>query len=189
MVQLVLALPVFGASGVAPKAKLMPLRLVEDIGSYLEAKAFIWAADHGADVISCSWGPKDSSWADSHKGMDERKVIPMPASTRLALDYAREKGRNGKGCVIVFAAGNGNESVDLDMYASNKNVMAVASCNDRGKRCVYSDFGQSIWCCFPSGDIYDFHLNPGSLQQRGMVFTMKTWFEIYVKPAGNRLLN
>ncbi|MGX5056789.1 S8 family peptidase [Enterobacter asburiae] len=151
---------IFGASGVAPQARLMPLRLVEDIGSYLEAKAFIWAVDHGADIISCSWGPKDSVWANSHKNNETRKIMPMPASTRLALEYAREKGRNGKGCIIVFAAGNGNESVDRDMYASNENVIAVASCNDRGKRCVYSDYGKAIWCCFPSGDLYDFHLNP-----------------------------
>jgi hypothetical protein len=32
----------------------MPLRLVSGLGSQDEADAVAWAADHGADVISCS---------------------------------------------------------------------------------------------------------------------------------------
>jgi subtilisin family serine protease len=69
-----------------------------------------------------------------------------------AMDYAIMNGRNGKGCVICFAAGNGNESIEKDGYANYDNVIAVAACNDTGKRCVYSDYGASVWCCFPSGD-------------------------------------
>ena len=61
-------------------------------------------------------------------------------------------GRGGKGCVILFAAGNGNESVDNDGYASYPKVIAVAACNDRGRRSVYSDFGNAVWCAFPSND-------------------------------------
>ena len=37
----------FGASGVAPKSKLMPIRLVSGLGSQDEADAFVWAAEHG----------------------------------------------------------------------------------------------------------------------------------------------
>ena len=40
---------------VAPKARLMPIRLASGLGSQAEADAFEWAADHGADVISCRW--------------------------------------------------------------------------------------------------------------------------------------
>ena len=57
-----------------------------------------------------------------------------------------------RGASILFAAGNGNESVDLDGYASYEKVLAVAACNDRGKRSVYSDFGNAVFCCFPSND-------------------------------------
>jgi len=70
----------------------------------------------------------------------------------LAIEYAITKGRGGKGCAIVWAAGNGNESVDNDGYASNPNVIAVAACNDKGKRSVYSDKGRAVWCSFPSND-------------------------------------
>lgn len=140
-----------GASGVAPNARLMPIRLTSGLGSVREAEAFRWAADNGADVISCSWGPTDGRW---HQPNDPRhnQVVPLPASTKLAIDYCLANGRGGKGCVILFAAGNGNESVDNDGYASNPSVIAVAACNDRGKRSVYSDFGRAVWCAFPSSD-------------------------------------
>jgi subtilisin-like proprotein convertase family protein len=80
-------------------------------------------------------------------------VFQLPPSTRLAIDYAVANGRGGKGCVVFFAAGNGNESVDNDGYASYEKVVAVAACNDRGMRSVYSDFGAAVWCAFPSNDI------------------------------------
>lgn len=140
-----------GASGVAPKARLIPIRLQSGLGSQREAEAFKWAADNGADVISCSWGPPDGRWY-SPNDPRHHQMVPLPASTRLAIEYAVTRGRGGKGCVILFAAGNGNESVDHDGYASCDLVIAVAACNDRGRRSVYSDFGKAVWCAFPSND-------------------------------------
>lgn len=140
-----------GASGVAPQARLMPIRLASGLGSQREADAFKWAVDHGADVISCSWGPPDGRWWDLGDPRHQQRFA-LPASTKLALDFATNHGRGGKGCVVLFAAGNGNESVDLDGYASYERVVAVAACNDRGRRSVYSDFGNAVWCAFPSND-------------------------------------
>jgi subtilisin family serine protease len=140
-----------GASGVAPLAQLMPIRLMSGLGSIREAQAFRWAADNGADVISCSWGPEDGRWWDPNDPRHQR-AVQLAASTRDAIEYAVTSGRKGKGCVVLFAAGNGNESVDNDGYASYEKVIAVAACNDRSKRSVYSDFGQAVWCAFPSND-------------------------------------
>lgn len=142
----------FGASGVAPKARLLPIRLASGLGSQAEADAFIWAAQNGADVISCSWGPADGNWWDPNDPLHQQ-VVPLPDSTRLAIDWAINNGRNGKGCVITWAAGNGNESVDNDGYSSYEKVIAVAACNDSGKKSAYSDFGRAIWCAFPSNDL------------------------------------
>jgi len=140
-----------GASGVAPEAKLMPIRLRAGLGSMLEADAFAWASDNGADVISCSWGPTDGAWWD-HDDPRHTYFVPIPDATRYAIEYAIEKGRDGKGCVIVWAAGNGRENIAFDGYASYPKVIAVAASNDTDRRSVYSDFGDDIWCCFPSGD-------------------------------------
>jgi len=140
-----------GASGVAPEARLMPIRLSSGLGSQNEANAFVWAADHGADVISCSWGPPDGDWWDVTDPVHNKKV-PLPANTKLAMDYVFANGRGGKGCVVLFAAGNGRERVENDGYASYGPIIAVAACNDRGLQSVYSDFGAAIWCAFPSSD-------------------------------------
>lgn len=145
------------AAGVAPAAKLMPIRL-GGIGSIAEAKAFKWAADHGADIISCSWGPMDGSWWNPNDPLHFSQAR-LPDSAKAAIDYAIEKGRDGKGCIITWAAGNGNENVKFDEYASYPRVIAVAACNDRGKRSVYSDFGDAVWCCFPSNDFHFPKLN------------------------------
>lgn len=140
-----------GASGVAPAARLMSIRHVASLGSQAEAEAFRWAADEGADVISCSWGPPDSPWWQADHPL-RHEVVRMPPSTQLALQYAARQGRAGKGCVVFFAAGNGNESVDNDGYASHPLVLAVAACNDSSRRSVYSDTGRALFCAFPSGD-------------------------------------
>lgn len=150
----------FDSSGVAPDAQLIPIRLSNGtgVGSMAEHDAIVWAVDNGADVISCSWGPRDGAWWDPD---DPRHFdhTPLPDLVRTALEYATEHGRGGKGCVITWAAGNGNESVDNDGYASSDYVMAIAACNDRSKRSVYSDYGHAIWCAFPSND-FAFHDRP-----------------------------
>jgi hypothetical protein len=139
------------ASGVAPGAVFMPVRLSSNLGSIAESNAFKWATDHGADIISCSWGPEDGNWSDPDDPVHTTQV-DMPDSTRLAMDYAVSSGRNGKGCIITFAAGNGREDIKFDGYASYHKVIAVAACNDTNKRSVYSDYGSSVWCSFPSSD-------------------------------------
>ena len=139
-----------GVSGVAPRASLMPLKLTRPLGTRAEADAFFWAADQGADIISCSWGPPEGHWADPTDARHSQE-FPLAASTRLAIEYAATKGRQGKGCVIFFGAGNGNESVDNDGYASHPMVIAVGACNDQNRRSGYSDYGKALWCFFPSG--------------------------------------
>jgi len=136
------------ASGVAPMARLIPIRS-GGLGSFSEAKAFAWAADHGADIISCSWGPPDGIWYDPNDPA-HRIPFPLPDSSSLAIDYALKKGRNGAGCLLVWAAGNGNEEIHYDGYASLPTILAVAACDYKEKRSPYSDFGQNIACCFPS---------------------------------------
>ena len=79
----------YGASGVAPDAKLMPLRLVSGLGSIDEAEAFTWAADNGADVISCSWGPTDGEWWNpDDPAHEQHRAAPR-------LDAAGDRLRHG----------------------------------------------------------------------------------------------
>ena len=136
------------APGVAPLAKLIPIRIT-GLGSVLQAEAIYWAVNQGADIISCSWGPPDGNISNPS---DDNFHFPLPDHTRLAFAYAAKYGRNGKGCAIVFAAGNGNEPAKHDGYVSNRNVFAISAVNYKNRPTQYSDYGKPIICAFPSGD-------------------------------------
>ena len=162
-----------GASGTAPEATLIPIRLQSGLGSMAEANAFAWATDHGADVISCSWGPADGEWWNPGDPVHHRRTV-LPDSTRLAMEYALTKGRSGRGCIILFAAGNGNEDTKNDGYVAYPGVITVAACNDTGRRSVYSDYGDSIWVAFPSGDYAWKPFNHDAPLSQGLYTTDRT---------------
>ncbi len=85
----------------------MPIRLASGLGSINEADAFKHAADNGADVISCSWGPADGDGsipAIHFTIMSNR--FRRALETHLSMHHSR---RGGKGCVVLFAAGNGRD--------------------------------------------------------------------------------
>ena len=135
-----------GSAGVAPNCRIMPIRLIT-FGATLadEAEAFMWAANNGADVISNSWGPPDNVPATDPSQL-------LPTSTKDAIDFATTNGRGGKGCVVLFAAGNGAENMDSDGYASYPKVIAVGATDNRDSQASYSDFGASLDIVAPGGD-------------------------------------
>ncbi|NPV63857.1 MAG: S8 family serine peptidase [Methanotrichaceae archaeon] len=128
------------ALGAAPGCSLIAVRYPDFLGSADEADMFRWAKDHDSDVISCSWGPEDGTGA----------VDPLPDNVRAAINYCATQGRSGRGIPIFWAAGNGNESVSNDGYASNPDVMAIAASSNNDRRSPYSDFGTEIFICAPS---------------------------------------
>lgn len=136
------------AYGVAPNATLIPIR-ISGLGSVLQSEAFYWAREQNADVISCSWGPPDGNiFTDK----DNDFLFPIPDHTDLAIRYVTSHGRKGKGTVVVFAAGNGNEPIKNDGYASHECVIAVGAVGQTDQPTIYSDYGAPMLCCFPSGD-------------------------------------
>ena len=133
-----------GVSGACPECTLIPIRM--DMMTYsLDSAAiesFEWAADHGADIISNSWGPED--------GTGEK--VNMNTTLKNLVAKLATEGRNGKGIIILFAAGNGEESIETDGFASNPNVFAIGATNAGGNRSYYSDYGPSLDFMAPSGD-------------------------------------
>jgi subtilisin family serine protease len=123
-------------------------RALSVVQPYREARAIQWAAEHGADIISNSWGPPDGY---AKYGF----AYPMDDITRLALAYAIDQGRDGKGCIVCWAAGNGNESTSFDGYASHPQVLTVTACTMDEKRAPYSDYGPEVDICAPGGGYKD----------------------------------
>jgi hypothetical protein len=125
-----------GACGVAPLCQFIPIKLEVLSDDDAEARAFDHAVANGAAVINCSWGPYDDY---------SREPWPIPRIVTLAIDHAY---RND--VCVVFAAGNGNEAIASDGYASHPHVIAVAASTDQNTRAYYSDFGEAVWVCAPS---------------------------------------
>ncbi|MEU6759688.1 type VII secretion-associated serine protease mycosin [Streptomyces sp. NPDC046685] len=121
-----------GVLGIAPQAKILPVRVILEEGDPGRAQARVskggaladgirWAADHGADVINLSLGD-DSDSAHHEAGEDE------------AVQYALAKG-----VVVVASAGNGGESGDRVSYpAAYPGVIAVTAVDRRGKKAAFS---------------------------------------------------
>lgn len=121
-----------GVAGIAYKASLMPVRVLNKSGSgsYSDvADGIRWAADHGADVINLSLGG------------------PTPSSVlRDAVAYAY-----GKGVVVVAAAGNENTAVGYPA-AYDDYVIAVGATRYDETRASYSNYGSSLDIVAPGGD-------------------------------------
>lgn len=103
-----------GIAGAAPSASLLLVRVSDSLGDIyddLSAAGIVWAADHGADVISMSYGAQSAS--DS------------PAE-RKAIQYAQRKG-----VVLVASAGNSPSSTP-NYPAASDGVIAVGATNTLG---------------------------------------------------------
>lgn len=132
-----------GVSGTAPEATLVGLRLIAEPTTDLQdADAFL----HQSDLIaikSNSWGPYDTAFGAQGPG-------PL---AQTAIESAITDGRNGKGTVFLWAAGNGNGSGDdsnYDGWANSPQVIAVSAINDKGRASWYSEPGANILVCAPS---------------------------------------
>ena len=109
-----------GIRGVAPNARLMSIsnrfQPAPNIRQQV-ASGINWAVQNGADVISNSWGSDDliSTLIDD------------------AITNAITNGRNGLGCIVVFASGNDNRAVN---YPANSNpaILAVGAISPCGQR-------------------------------------------------------
>ncbi|MFE5871288.1 type VII secretion-associated serine protease mycosin [Streptomyces roseifaciens] len=121
-----------GVVGVAPEARILPVRVILEDGDPSRAKArsgrgsaladgIRWAADHGADVINLSLGD------------DSDTAHPEPKED-AAVQYAL-----GKGAVVVASAGNGGEQGDHVSYpAAYPGVIAVTAVDRYGSRAAFS---------------------------------------------------
>ncbi|MFJ4877588.1 type VII secretion-associated serine protease mycosin [Streptomyces sp. NPDC088745] len=121
-----------GVLGVAPEAKVLPVRVIlegtdpsrdkarESRGNAL-AEGIRWAVDQGADVINLSLG-------------DDSESAHPEAEEDAAVQYALRKG-----AVVVASAGNGGEKGDHISYpAAYPGVIAVTAVNAAGTHASFS---------------------------------------------------
>ena len=123
--------------GVAPKVKIVRVNIFEPNTSNDEIGDGIrWSADNGADVLSNSWGYTQSGFT-------------WPNITN-AINYARSNGRSGKGCIVVFAAGNTGSFIQFP--ATVTGVLCVSALSKYGSITGYSSRGSRIDISAIGGD-------------------------------------
>ncbi|NJO28911.1 MAG: S8 family serine peptidase [Richelia sp. SL_2_1] len=162
-----------GIAGVAPGCAFMPIRTSGFLDDESIEAIFDWALEKGASVISCSWGAA-------------AVYFPLSLRQRAAITRAATKGRNGKGCVILFAAGNANRPINGTVYESgwvkdivtgktrwlsgftaHPDVITVSASTSLNKKAAYSNWGSNISICAPSNNA-----QPGMwFEQTGFIYT------------------
>ena len=132
-------------AGVAPDATIVPISNRTDLMSSLSSEKWAnginWAVVHDVDVISCSWGAYSIGLLDD------------------AIQNAFTNGRQGKGCVVVFATGN--DSINSVSYPANSNekILAVGAIDSTGVRAPFSNYGMELDLVAPGVHILSTVLN------------------------------
>lgn len=111
-----------GVAGVAPDAKVMPIKVLEDGSGQTEdiAAGIRYAADNGADVINLSLGGLPGTQIFSILGLD--------TTTKDAIQYARDKG-----ALTVAAAGNTSTLLCNDPAFSSDSICVGATDENAAK--------------------------------------------------------
>lgn len=130
-----------GISGACPACRVRCVRLVTDMPVSLDAhiKAFNFAFDTKAAVVSNSWGFADP--------------IPVPTLMRQALDNLFDNGRDGKGALIFFAAGNDNREIGDEELTGVHGVTAIGAINHFFDKTFFTNYGASLDLVAPVGTL------------------------------------
>lgn len=119
-----------GIASLASGVTLMGVRVSDNTGNNLNSapKGVLWAVDHGAKVISMSFGSETYS-------ITEEKIY-------------KELVQQG----IILVAAAGNKGVNVPNYPANYDgIICVGSVNSDGKRSSFSNFGDWVDVWAPGG--------------------------------------
>lgn len=157
-----------GIAGIAGSARIMPIRIAYDDGdgNWVTTDSWIaggiaWAENHGADVLSNSWGGGSPS-----------------NTVTNAINSALNNGRNGRGSVVVFATGNNNSAISYPATLNQViSVGALSPCDERksptscdGENWWGSNFGSQIDISAPGVHMYSTDIQGSAGYSQGDYF-------------------
>ncbi|WP_312765833.1 S8 family serine peptidase [Epilithonimonas sp.] len=136
--------------GVAPKSKIIPIShdlkkdtndaIVLNTFSAQLASGISWAWEmENADIINNSWY-SSAGWLDSQLLED-------------AIINAMEYGRDGKGCIVVFSAGNNGSNV-LYPGSFDDRIITVGAIASNGAKASFSAYGTKLDVVAPGVGIW-----------------------------------
>ncbi|MEK8031006.1 S8 family peptidase [Ideonella sp. DXS29W] len=135
-----------GITGAAPKAKILPVRVVGRCGGYTSdiIDGMMWAA--GLPVAGVPKNPHPAKVINLSLG----SVTACSKAFQAAVTAVREAG-----AVVVAAAGNSDIDVARVSPAGCQGVVSVAASDREGKKAYYSNYGRRITVAAPGGDMQD----------------------------------
>ncbi len=136
-------------AGIAPGLSIMnvsypfsnfPKTVSEDLAAGIN-----WAVQYGAHILNNSWGDSGGLfYNDLHSNLLED-----------AIDNAIENGRNGLGCIVIFASGNDGHFYPLIDYPAyyRPEILVVGSVTSAGQRPDFSGYGTQLDIVAPGSAI------------------------------------
>ena len=118
--------------GVAYNARIGGLRILSKIITDEDEAVAMNYAYQDNQIYSCSWGPPDDG-----KSMDAPGLL-----IRKAMVNAIQKGRQGRGNIFVFAAGNGHgagDNCNFDGYTNSIFTITIGGIDRKGLHGYYSE--------------------------------------------------
>ncbi|MBU6427931.1 MAG: S8 family serine peptidase, partial [Cyanobacteria bacterium REEB65] len=134
-----------GVAGTAYGAKVLAIKALDSSGSGTDttlAPAILYAANHGANVISCSWG-----------STQDDPIIDQ------AIDEAVASG-----CIVVAAAGNNGNTTPF-YPAAHAGVLSVGATDTSDARASFSNYGPWVMTAAPGTGIISTY--PGNQYAQG----------------------
>jgi serine protease len=133
-----------GMAGAAPKAKILPVRVLGPCGGQVSdvADAILWAS--GAPV------------ADAPLNLNPARVINLSLGVTEACSRTFQDAidtATARGAVVVAAAGNEMAQASDSAPANCRNVISVAASGRSGALAPYSNFGAGVDITAPGGDM------------------------------------
>lgn len=137
---LIAALPFGVGAGIAPEAKIMAVRVLDNnlSSTFLSdaAQGIVYAIENGAQVLSSSWRVY-KSW-DGYEPSEENLLI-----LRKAIEYAEARG-------VIYVTAAGNEALNLEDeenkiypagFSGLKNMVVVTSSDRNDHLSLFSNYG------------------------------------------------
>ncbi len=141
-----------GVAGVAPRSTLVAYNALAT-GEDADVADALTRALSANQIYHNSWGSPDNG-----------RLNAAEQTFVNAIENGIVNGRQGKGAVYVFSAGNGgcyvldtnsncqsDDNSNFDGYVNKKGVIAACAVDDRGRAPSYTEPGANILICGPSG--------------------------------------
>lgn len=132
-----------GIAGACPDCSMLCVRFILAGGGLVPISSDLDVVreqmERGVDVSSNSWGYAEPT--------------PVPADVRAAYEDFFDEGRDGKGAIIVFAAGNDDREISDDELEAVRGILSVGAVTNLEETAQFSNRGAALDLTCPLGTL------------------------------------